>query len=94
VPCLPAGLIVSALAFGAAHLANPNASLLAAVAIAAEAGLLLGGSYILTGRIWLPAGIHTGWNLMLGGVLGARVSECRVKEASSRAFPSRDRWTW
>lgn len=71
---LPAGLIISSIAFGAAHIFNPHSSSLAAIAIAVEAGLLFAGFYILTGRVWMSAGIHAGWNLMLGGVFGARVS--------------------
>jgi membrane protease YdiL (CAAX protease family) len=69
---LPAGFLVSAAAFGAAHLANQNASPLAAIAI--EAGLLFASFYFLTGRVWMSAGIHAGWNLSLGGIFGARVS--------------------
>ncbi|WP_206245027.1 CPBP family intramembrane glutamic endopeptidase [Novosphingobium terrae] len=71
---MAAGLLLSAAAFGAAHLSNPHATPLAALAIAVEAGLLFAGFYMLTGRIWMSAGIHAGWNLMLGGIFGARVS--------------------
>lgn len=71
---VPAGFVVSAAAFGAAHLANQNSSPFAAFAIAIEAGLLFAGFYFLTGRIWMSAGIHAGWNLVLGGVFGADVS--------------------
>ena len=71
---LPAALIVSSLLFGGLHLANPNASAFAALAIAAEAGLLLGAAYVLTGRLWLAAGLHAGWNFTQGWVLGAVVS--------------------
>ena len=42
-------LIGSALLFGAAHLMNPNASYVAAAAIAVEAGLMLAAVYLLTG---------------------------------------------
>jgi len=69
-----AALAVSSLFFGAAHLFNPNATWLSAVAIMAEAGILLGAAYMLTRRLWLPIGIHTGWNFAEGGVFGAAVS--------------------
>ncbi|MBB4097944.1 CPBP family intramembrane glutamic endopeptidase [Sphingomonas kyeonggiensis] len=71
---IPAGLLISAAAFGAAHLMNPNATISAAVAIAVEAGLLLAGFYFTSGRIWMSVGAHTAWNLTLGGVFGASVS--------------------
>lgn len=71
---LPVALVVSALLFGGLHLANLNASLFAAVCIAAEAGLLLGAAYVLTGRLWMAAGLHAGWNFTQGWVLGAPVS--------------------
>jgi membrane protease YdiL (CAAX protease family) len=67
-------LILSALFFGAAHLANPNASWVAAAAIAVEAGLMLAGFYLLTGRIWMSVGVHAAWNFAQGAIFGARVS--------------------
>lgn len=67
-------LIVSALFFGAAHLANPNASYVAAIAIAVEAGLMLAAFYLLTGRIWMSVGVHAAWNFAQGAIFGARVS--------------------
>lgn len=67
-------LILSALLFGGAHLANPHASFITAAAIAVEAGLMLAGFYLLTGRIWLSAGVHAGWNFAQGGIFGAPVS--------------------
>lgn len=67
-------LLLSATAFGAAHLGNPNASSLAALAITIEAGLLLAGFYMVTGRIWMSVGAHAAWNFMQGAVFGAPVS--------------------
>lgn len=67
-------LALTALLFGAAHLANPNATLFAAFAIALEAGLMLGGAYILTRRLWLPIGIHAAWNFTQGWVFSVPVS--------------------
>ncbi len=69
-----AALAVSSLFFGAAHLFNPNATVLSAVAIMIEAGIFLGAAYMLTRRLWLPIGIHAGWNFTEGGVFGAAES--------------------
>lgn len=71
---LEAALLVSAVAFGLAHIVNPNASWFAATAIAIEAGIMLAGFYILTGRIWMSIGVHAGWNFTQGWIYGAAVS--------------------
>ena len=60
--------------FGASHLANPGATWFAAFAIAMEAGILLGGAYMLTRRLWLAVGIHAAWNFTQGWVFSAPVS--------------------
>jgi membrane protease YdiL (CAAX protease family) len=67
-------LAFSALLFGLLHLANPNASWFAAIAIAVEAGIMLAAFYILTGRLWVSIGVHAGWNFTQGWVFGAAVS--------------------
>jgi len=69
-----AALGFSALLFGMFHIFNPGATLWSSVAIAIEAGLLLGAAYKFSGTIWLPIGIHWGWNFMEGPVLGFAVS--------------------
>lgn len=67
-------LALQALLFGVLHLANPNATWIAAIAIAVEAGLMLAAFYLLNGRIWTAIGVHAAWNLMQGSIFGARVS--------------------
>ena len=69
-----AALAVTSAFFGLVHLSNPGASVWGAVAIAAEAGLLLGAAYLLTRRLWLAIGIHTGWNGAQSAVFGIDVS--------------------
>lgn len=69
-----AALIISALLFGLLHLANPNATLFSALAIALEAGLLLGLCYTATRNLWLAIGFHAGWNFAEGGIFSAAVS--------------------
>jgi membrane protease YdiL (CAAX protease family) len=71
-------LLVTSALFGAAHLANPNASPFAAAAIALEAGVLLGGAYMLTRSLWLPMGIHAAWNFTQGEIFGVPVSGTNV----------------
>ena len=71
---LPVALVLSAALFGAAHLVNTNATVFAAACIALEAGVMLAAFYILTGRLWMAAGVHAGWNFTQGWLLGATVS--------------------
>lgn len=67
-------LALSALLFGALHLANPNSNWFAAICIAFEAGILLAAFYVLTGRAWMSIGVHAGWNFTQGWLYGAAVS--------------------
>lgn len=67
-------LIVSALIFGFVHLGNDNATVWSSVAIAVEAGLLLGAAYKWSGTLWVPIGIHWAWNYFQGPIFGFAVS--------------------
>ena len=67
-------LILTSAFFGAGHLLNPNASTIAAVGIAVEAGVMLGAAYMLTRSLWLPMGIHAAWNFTQGEIYDIPVS--------------------
>ena len=67
-------LLVTSALFGAAHLMNPNASPIAAVGIAFEAGVMLGAAYMLTRSLWLPMGLHAAWNFAQGEIYDIPVS--------------------
>lgn len=73
-----AALLLTSAFFGAAHLANPHASPIAAVGIAFEAGVMLGAAYMLTRSLWLPMGIHAAWNFAQGEVFDIPVSGTSV----------------
>ncbi len=60
--------------FGFVHLFNPNATWFSSVAIALEAGVLLGGAYMLTRSLWLPIALHAAWNFTQGFIFGVPVS--------------------
>ena len=71
-------LLLTSILFGAGHLANPNASPIAAVGIAFEAGVMLGAAYMLTRSLWLPMGIHAAWNFTQGEIYDIPVSGTKV----------------
>ncbi len=66
-------LFISSAMFGAAHLTNPNASWIAALGITL-AGYFLAYGYLRTGQLWIPIGVHIGWNFFEGPVFGFAVS--------------------
>jgi membrane protease YdiL (CAAX protease family) len=65
---------LTGLLFGLSHLLNPHASLWGALAIAIEAGGMLAAAYAATRTLWLPIGLHFGWNLAEGAIFGTDVS--------------------
>lgn len=67
-------LAISALIFGLLHLANPNATLWGAIAIAIEAGILLAAVFVFTRRLWIAIGLHFAWNFTQGAIFGVAVS--------------------
>jgi membrane protease YdiL (CAAX protease family) len=67
-------LALTAAVFGAMHLANSDATLWGGIAIAVEAGTMLAAAYAATRRLWLPIGLHVGWNFAQGGIFGTEVS--------------------
>jgi hypothetical protein len=72
-------LILSGAFFGLIHSGNPGATVESTIAIALEAGVLLAAAYALTRSLWLPIGLHFGWNFTEGGIFGAAVSGGAIK---------------
>lgn len=69
-----AALVVSSLVFGLVHLMNPQGTLEGALFIAVEAGILLAGAYMLTGRLWMSMGFHFAWNYTQEAIFSGIVS--------------------
>ena len=67
-------LVVSSLVFGLVHLMNPAATVMGAVFISVEAGVLLAAAYMLTRRLWMSMGFHIAWNYTQSGVFSGTVS--------------------
>lgn len=67
-------VVASSVLFGLWHLPNPNASLLGIAIITVGAGGLLAVAYMATRSLWLPIGIHFGWNLAASAIFSTEVS--------------------
>jgi membrane protease YdiL (CAAX protease family) len=69
---LPLGVL-----FGALHYGNPGATILSS-AITAGFGILFGYAYLRSRDLWLPIGLHFGWNFTLP-VFGVNMSGLRIR---------------
>jgi len=67
-----ATILPAALIFGLAHMDNPNSNLLG-IGNTMLWGVLFGYAYVRTSALWLPIGLHFGWNVALP-VFGANLS--------------------
>ena len=67
-----ATILPAAVIFGLAHMDNPNSSWLG-VGNTMLWGVLFGYAYLRTSALWLPIGLHFGWNVALP-VFGANLS--------------------
>lgn len=67
-------LALTSVMFGGLHMVNPDASWTGAISIMFEAGILLGGAYLYTRRLWLAAGLHAAWNFTQAWVFSVPVS--------------------
>ena len=63
------GILLSTLGFGLIHAGNPNATLLSTVLIMIIT-LKLVYAYLKSGQLWLPIGLHLGWNFFQASVFG------------------------
>ncbi len=77
-------LLFTAALFGLAHMLNPGATIASSIAIALEAGILLGAAYAATQRLWLPIGLHVGWNFTEGSLFGMTLSGNTMTEGLLR----------
>lgn len=67
-------LLISSLFFGFAHAFNPHATVGTSLAIALEAGVMLGLLYVATRSLLACMGLHAGWNITQSLVFGVPTS--------------------
>lgn len=73
-------LTLTGVLFGMSHLFNPNADLWGAIAIAVEAGGMLAAAYAATRKLWVPIGVHFGWNFAASGIFSTEVSGTNTQQ--------------
>jgi membrane protease YdiL (CAAX protease family) len=78
-------LILTSLLFGLSHLFNPGATLWSALAVAIEAGGMLAAAYAATRNLWVPIGLHFGWNFAEGAIFGTGISGQSAPEGLLRS---------
>ncbi|MGD8813440.1 MAG: type II CAAX endopeptidase family protein [Anaerolineales bacterium] len=70
------GMFISSLIFALLHISNPSASLASTLGILVS-GYFLAFSWWRTRNLWLPIGLHIGWNFFQGSIFGFPVSGFR-----------------
>ena len=86
------GVIISSAVFALLHLANPGASWVSTAGIF-FAGIFLAYGYIRTRQLWLPIGLHIGWNFCEGVVFGFPVSGLDVYALTRIEVTGPEIWT-
>ena len=86
------GIIISSAVFGLLHLGNPNATWVSAAGIF-FAGIYLAYGYIRTKQLWLPIGLHIGWNFCEGVVFGFPVSGLDIYALTRIQVTGPEIWT-
>lgn len=86
------GIILSSAVFGLLHLGNPNATWVSAAGIF-FAGLFMAYGYIRTKQLWLPIGLHIGWNFFEGPVFGFPVSGLETFHLMNLHVSGPELWT-
>ena len=86
------GVVISSAAFGVFHLGNPNATWVSAAGIFL-AGVFLAYGYLRTRQLWLPIGLHIGWNFFEGVVFGFPVSGLDIYALTRITVHGPELWT-
>jgi CAAX protease family protein len=80
-----AAVILSSVVFGLVHASNPNSSTVGVVNTALF-GMLFGLPLLRQRSLWIPAGMHFGWNFSLA-CLGANVSGLTIRLTGLEIVP-------
>ena len=86
------GVMISSAVFGLLHLGNPGATWTSTFGIFL-AGIFFAFGYIRTKQLWLPMGMHLGWNFFEGVVFGFPVSGLSIYPLTRIEVQGPELWT-
>lgn len=86
------GIVLSSVIFGWLHLGNPNSNWVSVAGIF-FAGVFLAYGYVRTKQLWLPIGLHIGWNFCEGVVFGFPVSGLDIYALTRIEITGPELWT-
>jgi len=86
------GAVLSASVFALIHFRNPNSTWVSTAGIF-FAGIFFAYAYIRTKQLWLPIGLHIGWNFFEGVVFGFRVSGLDIYPLTRIQVMGPEQWT-
>jgi membrane protease YdiL (CAAX protease family) len=84
-------VVVSCILYGAVHAFNPGAGVLSTLIIVLFGYLRIYG-YLASGLLWLPMGMHIGWNFFQASVFGYAASGHAEDETLFRHEPAAADW--
>jgi len=84
---------ISSLITAVLHTGNPSFSPVSVVGLLLL-GVVLASAYLSSGSLWMPIGLHFGWNFAMGPVFGLNVSGLRISGLlHAHVSPDRTLWT-
>jgi membrane protease YdiL (CAAX protease family) len=86
------GVMISSAVFGFLHFRNPSATWVSTFGIFL-AGLFFAFGYLRTKQLWLPMGMHFGWNFFEGVVFGLPVSGLDIYALTRIEVHGPELWT-
>ncbi len=86
------GVMISSAVFGFLHIFNPDSSWSAVLGITL-AGFYFAFAYVRTRQLWLPIGLHIGWNFCEGVVFGFPVSGLDIYPLTRIEVVGPELWT-
>lgn len=84
-------IVVFSILYGLLHVLNPGAGRWGVINTILI-GIVLAVAYLRTRALWLPWGIHFGWNAALGFLFGFPVSGFRFFNVIRRTYPVGPKW--